>query len=427
MNFSKKDIRRKVLLVSAYADYPMRATSREHLYAFRQYANDDIYYLNLVVKKVPKYVLKVDFDLIIFHTFFLTNHWRGREHFSKLIKRAEPLKKTQGVKAMLAQDEFINSDLLSEFINDFKIDFVFSVAPPTTWKNIYRTVDFERVRFFNVLTGYLDETKLPKIIASKESINNRHIDIGYRAMGRPAYWMGSHGFLKQEIADVFQKEAGSFGLNTDISTSQDDAILGDDWYVFLSRCKYTIGVESGTSMVDQDGSIRECTERYLVSHPDAGMKEVEAVCFPGLDGTTLLFALAPRHLECCATRTCQVLIEGDYNGILKPGVHYIELKKDFSNMRDVLKDIADDSKRSSLVNRAYDDIVASGKYTYRSFVTFVLDSCIPSSGHYCRSGWKGQVRSKFILTLMDFVEKWEQFCIILLSPLRGFIRKAVSR
>ncbi len=426
MDFRTGHSTRKVLLVSAYADYPMRATSRDHLYAFRRYSSDDVYYLNLVAKKVPRYVLSIDFDIVIFHTFFLTNHWRGREHFSKLLKRAEPLKGSRAVKAMLVQDEFINSDLLSEFINDFNIDCVFSVAPPTTWHNIYRTVDFERVRFFNVLTGYLDEKKLSMLIARAGSVASRPIDIGYRTTGKPAYWLGSHGFLKQEIAEVFRREAPAYGLVTNISTSQEDAILGDEWYEFLSRCKYTIGVESGTSMVDPDGSIRDRTERYVALHPDATMEEVAAACFPGIDGTTLLFALGPRHLECCATRTCQILVEGQYNGILKPGLHYIELKKDFSNIHDVLKDVVDDRKRSSIVERAYEDVVASGKYTYRSFVDLVIGSCIPADG-YRRSTWGQQIRSWAVLKLMNIVEKWEQFCIMMLSPFRGAIRKIVNK
>ena len=62
--------KRKILLVTAYAEYPLRAASFDHLYAFRRYSEDDVYYLNLVFKKVPRYVRKVDFDLIIFHTFF---------------------------------------------------------------------------------------------------------------------------------------------------------------------------------------------------------------------------------------------------------------------------------------------------------------------------------------------------------------------
>ena len=78
-------------------------------------------------------------------------------------------------------------------------------------------------------------------------------------------------------------------------------------------------------------------------------------------------------MECCATKTCQILTEGDYNGILKSGVHYIELKKDFSNLDSVLIDVVDDNKRKQIVENAYNDIVLSKKYTYSKFVKETLE------------------------------------------------------
>ena len=55
------------------------------------------------------------------------------------------------------------------------------------------------------------------------------------------------------------------------------------------------------------------------------------------DGRLQLFAISPRHLEACATRTCQVLVEGEYSGVLRPGEHYIPVRKDLSNLDDVLE------------------------------------------------------------------------------------------
>ena len=86
-----------------------------------------------------------------------------------------------------------------------------------------------------------------------------------------------------------------------------------------------------------------------------------------------LFAISPRHLEACATKTCQVLVEGSYNGILTAGEHFIELKKDFSNIHLVLDKIKEDKQREHIVNRAYKDIVQSGKYSYNNFVKDVMD------------------------------------------------------
>ena len=39
--------------------------------------------------------------------------------------------------------------------------------------------------------------------------------------------------------------------------------------------------------------------------------------------------MSPRVFEAAAVRSCQILFEGRYSGILEPMVHYIPLKKDF--------------------------------------------------------------------------------------------------
>ena len=114
--------------------------------------------------------------------------------------------------------------------------------------------------------------------------------------------------------------------------------------------------------------MRACAHSYSRDHPEASFEEVEASCFPGRDGGIRYFAISPRHLEACATRTAQILVEGSYNGVLKPGEHYVELKCDFSNLEAVLDLVERDSERARIVENAYRDVVASGAYTYERLV-----------------------------------------------------------
>jgi hypothetical protein len=327
----------------------------------------------------PKFILSVKFDLIIFHTTFISLHF-SRELFISKMESIAYLKNYSAIKIALPQDEFINTDLLCEFINNFNINHVFSVAPPSEWAKIYPVVDRTKVQFHEVLTGYLDEKTICTI--NKKALkygSKRDIDIGYRAY-RAEAWLGRHGILKTYIADKFLSESPKYGLKVDLSTNQFDKILGDDWFDFLLKCKYTLGVEGGSSILDTYGTIRQKTEDYSRNHPDASFDEIESACFPGADGSINLFAISPRHLEACATKTCQVLIEGEYNGILNPGIHYLELKRDFRNIFDIIQIIKNDSERETLTERAYCDIILSGKYSYQHFVNFVLSTIrLPSS------------------------------------------------
>jgi len=364
-----------ILIVYSSKVYPLRTTVDDHLYAFKKYSEHRCFYVNLSLSKIPWYVKKVHFDVIVFHTTVLA----GRLSKSSLMKRAQKmsaLKQLDALKIMLPQDEFIRTDELCDFINDFDIDYVFSVAPESEWPKIYHTVDSQKVKFFRILTGYLDDGTIERIQKFQKSMRNRSLDIGYRSwQGAP--WLGRRGLLKAQIADVFREESEKFGFVTDISTRREDSFEGDDWYKFLLKCKYTIGVEGGASILDCDGSLKKQTETYLSLHPHAEFQEVEAACFPNLDGTFQLFALSPRHLEACATKTCQVLVEGEYNNILTAGEHFIEVKRDFSNLSDVLEIIKQDEQRNAIVERAYQDIVASGQYTYKSFVEFILEQTHP--------------------------------------------------
>ena len=195
----------------------------------------------------------------------------------------------------------------------------------------------------------------------------RSIDVGYRAKDLPA-WLGRHARLKAQIGDAFAAAAPAHGLSCDISTRAEDALVGADWVRFLLSCRYTVGVEGGASVLDRDGSLRTCCDRVLAERPDATFEELEQECFPGRDGEFGLVALSPRHLEAVATRTCQVLVEGDYGGVLEPGRHYIPLRRDFSNLDDVLDTMRRDEDRERIVETAYRDIVASGTWSYPRFV-----------------------------------------------------------
>ncbi|HMB22576.1 MAG TPA: hypothetical protein VKP08_07105, partial [Anaerolineales bacterium] len=199
--------------------------------------------------------------------------------------------------------------------------------------------------------------------------------IGYRAW-RAAPWLGRHGYLKTQLAEAFQREVTARGVKADISTRAEDTLHGNAWYEFLLRCKYTIGVEGGASILDWDGTVRARTDSYVAQHPDAEFREIEAACFPGLEGSLGLFAISPRHLEACATRTCQILIEGDYNDILVPDKHYIKLRRDFSNLEEVFTTLKDDVLRGKIIDCAYQDVVGSGNYFYESFVKQIIETSL---------------------------------------------------
>ena len=368
---------RDILVLYRTLEYPMRATISDHLFSFRRYANARCLYVNVASQSIPRSLATHPFDLIIFHTTLLSSRVR-HERFLRLIAQLEFLAEGNAVRIALPQDEHIHTTILSEFVNRLAVDHVFSVAPEETWPMIYRDVDTSKVALHRVLTGYLEPRTLERIDRlAAASTEERPTDVGYRAHG-VRYNLGRHGHLKIKIACAFTDAAHGLDLHNDISTKYEDTFLGDSWYRFLLRCRYVLGIEGGASLHDPEGRIGQCIQTYLAENPQSSFEEVEEACFLGLDGAFPLYALSPRHLEAAATRTGQLLVEGDYNGILEPGTHFVSIKKDLSNLDEAIAATADEPMRRRMVSCAYDDVARSGRYTYDRFVDFVVRTALPT-------------------------------------------------
>lgn len=364
-----------LLIYDYYSPEKLRQTFSDFLFCFEKYSSHHVFYCNYA-HGIPTYFKHVDFDLIIFLHFFSIQFRLNGLSYEDYVSRLGIVRKSKAIKVLFCQDEFFNMDRINRFVNDFQIEAIFSVAEPSEWPTIYYDVDTTRVRLFKNLTGYLDNDMCQVIDQLKEDIPQRDIAIGYRATHVPAY-LGRQGKLKVDIAAVVKEAALNKGMTVDIATvtNNKDFFVGYEWYKFMLRCQAFIGVEGGSSIFDKTGQIRQKVDNYLAQHPDKSFEEIEAVCFPGIDGNLALAALSPRHLEACVAKCCQILVEGSYSGILKPGLHYLELKKDFSNLNEVLELVQKEDVRKEITERAFKDVVESKLYTYQSFVEKMFADC----------------------------------------------------
>jgi hypothetical protein len=355
-----------ILIVYDVLQWPPVVTLRDSLYAFERHSEARCWYLNIGIRRVPRWLSRVRFDAVIFHNTFLWDRVNP-PLMDRHLRRLARLGNAGARRLAMPQDEYLRSRALVALIDRLGVDHVFSAAPESEWDTLYDGLDRERTSISRVLTGYLEPDTLERIERIVREARERRISIGYRAARLPPA-LGRHGLLKTEVAERVKAAAARRGLPVDIATGAKSTLRGDDWYRFLASCRYTLGVEGGASVHDPDGDLQAASVRYLADHPGASFEEVEAHCFPGLDGGIRYVAISPRHLEACATRTAQVLIEGSYNGILRPGEHYIELRRDFSNLDEVLDLIERDTERTRLTEAAYRDVVASGAFTYERLV-----------------------------------------------------------
>src|SRR5687768_14791985 len=120
--------RLNILIVYVMNKYPMRATLWDQLYCFRRYSHHNCFYLNLSVRSAGWYLNMVKFDLIIFGTLFLANRMVP-EWFTPVLDKARALKSLNAVKIVFPQDEHAHTHVLCDFIREFDINYIFSVAP----------------------------------------------------------------------------------------------------------------------------------------------------------------------------------------------------------------------------------------------------------------------------------------------------------
>jgi hypothetical protein len=203
-----------------------------------------------------------------------------------------------------------------------------------------------------------------------ETGGERPIDIGFRgALYADPFALGDAE--RTELLRYFEERATSMGLVSDIKYERHAA---PEWAAFLNRCKGTIGAESGTHYLERDDSTRRKVVAYVGEHPGAIFGDVFDRFFAAYMNPVSGKAISSRHFEPIGTKTCQILLEGDYNGILRPDRDYICLKKDYSNIDDVVRRFRDHSYRSELVDEALERVLAEHTYAHR--VSSVLDAIL---------------------------------------------------
>jgi len=264
------------------------------------------------------------------------------------------------------QDEHHFCGARFAFLDRYGVNCVYTLLDQKYWEQVYlRHTTVETL--VHTLTGYVSRALVERAAAMTKPDAARRIDVGYRARRLPFY-MGRGGQEKTAIAEGFLARAADSGLRFDVATSEQSRIYGDAWWEFLSDCRAVLGVEAGVSIFDLDDSARLACDRLLASEPALTFEQAYDRLLSQWDGRIEYRTISPRHFEAAALRVCQILFEGSYNGILQPWLHYIPLKKDFSNFDEVLRAFGNDDTRRTITDNAYRDLIASGRWSYERFV-----------------------------------------------------------
>ncbi|TLS76042.1 hypothetical protein FE236_07875 [Mariprofundus erugo] len=349
-----------------------RSTSLDHILCFQRYAPEHEYVYIDIQEPVSYWLTEFPFDLIVIDGTFLCWRWvRPRSLLDDIKEKYNWICNHPAVKIAFPQDDYDHSKVLDQWLYDLKVDCIYSVC--TGHHDILYPLCSQTVgRIGMALTGYVDDA----LLKAREAypplpLQSRSIDIGYRARNLPAYF-GRHGQIKVDLGRRFKEIAEGSKLRIDVSLDEKDVLTGAAWGDFLRDSKFTLGCESGSSVIDPEGEVRAAIEKYLIEFPGAPFEQISKDVLSGVDGVYVFSSISPRVFEASIFGSCQILVEGTYLDGMRPGEHYIEIKRDYSNVHEVLELVGDLNSAQQMECRLYKDVIKSKKYMYSTRVSEVF-------------------------------------------------------
>ncbi len=327
-------------------------TVLDHIATLTNCAEHDVRVFNPCGMKHSRYLDLNEFDVIVIHySLVIISDYYLSPAFREQIRRFH------GLKVQFIQDEYRWVDEIAAMMRHIGIHVLFTLLPPSEIPKVYSESRLPGVIKIPTLAGYVPDSLVGRPTPPLET---RPVDIGYRGRTLP-YWLGRLAQEKVWIGQGVLARADRYGLRCDIKWAEGDRIYGQRWNEFLMACKATLGTESGASITDFNGSLERRTKAYLAEHPSADFNEVHRQVLAAYEDNARVTAISPRIFEAAALRTALILFPGEYSGLVQPWVHYIPLAKDYSNMDEVVKRLRDIPFLRELTERAYQDLVASGR------------------------------------------------------------------
>ena len=370
--------RRKLSILLLCDDDKRHAnTLLEHIEAFRRYSAHDVRTFNPRSLKRSSILDLGEFDVVIIHYSLCII---ADEYLAPDFR--EKLRRYKGLKIQFIQDDYRWVDRITAMMRYVGIHVLFTLVPTAEIPKVWSEDRLPGVVKINTLAGYVPENEAG---VSGCPLERRPIHVGYRGRELP-FWIGRLGQEKARIAQGMLARAAGYGLRCDIAWREKDRIYGQAWNRFLSSCRATLGTESGASITDFDGSIERRVKDYLARHPTADFEEVHGEILWEFEDNVRMNVISPRIFEAIALRTALVLFPGEYSRVIHPGEHYMLLRKDFSNMDEVVERLRHIGELKAMTERAYRDVVQSDRYSLRSFIREFDEVVVEYAEPYGKTG-----------------------------------------
>ncbi|MDC1497058.1 hypothetical protein N8143_03535 [Pelagibacteraceae bacterium] len=363
----KKDSSRlKVLLMADDTHHNSNVT--DDIKQYKSYSKHKIDVYNPIHKKLktirgklfPKSSLQIEkYDAIIIH---FSIYILGEYFLSKDL--SERIKKYKGLKIQTIRDEYRNINDMIEKQSYLGINILFSVLRVEHIKKVYEHPSLSKMIKVSCIPGhvsdYLTKLNVPKI-------KNRKINISYRSRFLPAQ-LGKFAQEKIKLGIEIKKLCQASKLSCDISVLDKDRVYGSEWIDLHNKSKVMLAAPGGASLFDFSGEALKRVTLLKEESPYLSEEKIIDEELSDLDGNIIHKQTTPRIFEAIALRVPLLMPINDYRGIFKPWDHYIPLEDALTNWNEIVKLLRDDYYLQDLADRAFSDIVKSGRWASKLFI-----------------------------------------------------------
>jgi hypothetical protein len=358
-------IRPKRVLVAYSASTTFVSTTLEYLMALKDFTDYDVRYVHVTHDAQMHFDIN-EFD-VLFHNYCARLCFDG--YLSPDYEQA--VASFRGLKIAAVQDDYDRTILLHRSIRRLGFHVVLTSIQSDFWPLAYPRSQVPGVKLVQGLTGYVP-ANVPATGKEILPLSERKNLIAYRGRDIGAKY-GRLGFEKFEIGRRMIEFCKASNIPHDIAMDGASRIYGSEWFKFLGNSRTMLGSESGSNAFDFDEAIEKRCKDFAETNGRLPQYGDLADFIEPFERPFDVGQISPRVFECAIMRTPMILFRGRYSDAIEAGVHYIPLEKDFSNAGEILSKLHDLAFLQGFADRAYNHLVASGNYGYRTLADLIRD------------------------------------------------------
>jgi len=340
------------------------STTQDYLLALQRFSDFEVDYIHVT------HDARMNFDINVYDV--VINNYCARLPFEGYVSKSyeESLANFRGLKIIAVQDDYDRTATLHRAMRRLGFHVLLTCIQPEFWSLAYPSSELPGLKIIQGLTGYMPEqllTNAPRI----QPLAERKTLLAYRGRRIGAKY-GRLGFDKEEIGRRMIEICEARNIPHDIAMDDNSRIYGDAWFEFLGSSRAMLGSESGCNAFDFDGDLERRIAEFTEQNGRAPLYHDMIEVLEPMERYFNVGQISPRVFECAVMRTPMVLFRGTYSNAIEADTHYIPLEKDFSNVDQVLAKLEDLDLLQGVADRAYEKLVLSGQYGYRSLADLLV-------------------------------------------------------